>query len=281
MTQIRFGNIDTNTGLISTVDARQEISISWTSNPEKLYTVILYDLDYPLFASQNSGSSYLNLLITNVKGSNISTGTSLVDYESPSPPVYSFPHNYNLDVYIQPSYIRPVQHTVRQNFDLSGFTKRHGLILMSRNSFKVGQKVPTAGSVTSENSGSSADRKAETTRFFLPDTSLSEKQQKWCKCVIKVADKQRGACNTEKAWFETRDGQECYNPYAVCSKSIGTSTRECGKNYDFRSFSDNHLITYAQLHQKDKSGINIQIPEPYNRDEMLSNIKRWKELKEK
>ena len=96
-----------------------------------------------------------------------------------------------------------------------------------------------------------------------------------------MAAKQPGACNTEKAWFETREGKVCVNPYAICSKSVGTSVRTCGENYDFESLPDNYLIAYAELHQNSKDSINIIIPNPYYREEMLNNIKRWKELKEK
>ena len=140
-------------------------------------------------------------------------------------------------------------------------------------------KIPTAGSVAAAQSIAPTNH-TETKNFFLPGSDLPENKQKFCRCVLKVGDKQRGACNTEQAWFETRSGKSCYNPYSVCAKTTKTTSRECGSNYDFDNFSDNHLITYAQLHQKSKDGI-ISIPEPYNRTQMLENIRQWKKLKNK
>ena len=126
-----------------------------------------------------------------------------------------------------------------------------------------------------------AQRLSTTTNYFKSDSDLPEDKKKWCRCVLKVAGKQQGPCNIEKAWFETRDGQRCYNPYRVCASSVGTTSRDCSQHYDFNSFSDEDLITYAQLHQNSKDGIDIIIPVPYNRNTMLGNIKTWKDLKGK
>lgn len=115
---------------------------------------------------------------------------------------------------------------------------------------------------------------------FKKDSVLSEKEEKFCSCVLKVAAKQKGACNTERAWFETRDNKTCYNPYAICAKSVGTTSRKCGENYNFESLSDDELISYAQLHQKDKDN-KLVIPKPYDRDQMLTNIYTWKQSKGK
>ena len=283
--EVKFGNVPVNlVGFITTETAQQPLTMEWIANPNSLYTVILYDMDAPYPAPNNNKSPYLNLLITNVKGMDLSGGTSLIPYKAPYPPPNSLPHTYNTDIYYQPQYIQPVQHTVRENFNLMEFTKRHNLSPVTRSSFKVGQLISTTGTLVPSSIGltsSGSERKAETTNFFLPGSDLPEKKRKWCRCVLKVSNKQRGACNIERAWFESRDGTKCYSPYRVCSASVGTSSRECGEHYDFPSFSDDHLITYAQLHQKDKDGIIIDIPNPYNRDQMLANIKRWKELKGK
>ncbi len=296
MVQVKFGNTSADIGFITTTTAQESLNVEWIADPNQFYTVIMYDLDSPLPAPNNSESPYLHLLVTNIKGMDIGNGDSLIAYIPPNPPQNSLPHTYNTDIYLQIGPIKPVQHSVRKNFDLMGFTDRNKLQLIDRTSFKVGAIVATAGSsslpalpnivvpIQSPNISvdlSAGTRKAETTNYFLPGTTLTDQQQKWCRCVLKVADKQRGACNIERAWFETRGTIVCYNPYAICSKSVGTSTRECGKNYDFESLSDNHLIAYAELHQKDKDGNNIIIPIPYDRTAMLENIKRWKELKGK
>lgn len=280
--EVKFGNVQVSlVGFITTETAQQPLTMEWIANPNSLYTIMLYDMDAPYPAPNNNKSPYLNLLVTNVKGMDILSGSSLIPYEAPYPPPNSLPHTYNADVYYQPQHITPVQHRVRNNFNLMEFTQRHNLSPVVRTSFKVGQLVSTTGTPVPSVESISSPRKAETTNFFLPGSDLPEKKRKWCRCVLKVANKQRGACNVERSWFESRDGTVCYNPYSVCSSSVGTSSRECGKHYDFESFSDDHLITYAQLHQKDKDGIIIEIPDPYNRAQMLANIKRWKEMKGK
>ncbi len=107
--------------------------------------------------------------------------------------------------------------------------------------------------------------------MFIPNTTLTERQQAYCSCVLKVAAKQPGGCNMEKAWFEKRNGETCYNPYAVCAASVKTSTKECGDNYNYENLSDDHLIAFANLHQ-------IREPAPYNRQAMLQKIYDWKSL---
>jgi len=83
--------------------------------------------------------------------------------------------------------------------------------------------------------------------LLLGNTSLSDTEQKFCSCVVKVAAAQPGACNLEKAWFEQRDSKTCANPYAVCAHSVGTSTRKCNESYNYSQFTDQQLIALANL----------------------------------
>ena len=104
------------------------------------------------------------------------------------------------------------------------------------------------------------------------DSGLTEGEQKYMRCVVKVAAKNAEQCNREKLWFETVDGKECYNPYAVCAKSTRHSCRGCGDAYNLEGFTDDQLKAYASLNR-------VNIPSPYNRDMMLKNIYSWKEQK--
>ena len=63
-----------------------------------------------------------------------------------------------------------------------------------------------------------------------------------------------------------------YNPYAICAKSVGTTSRECSDNYSFENIPNAELQGYASLH-------GIEIPSPYDRGELIENIRRWKEQK--
>jgi hypothetical protein len=79
------------------------------------------------------------------------------------------------------------------------------------------------------------------------NTNLPIKQQKFCSCVAHVAAKQPAKCNIDKAWFEKRDGKECYNPYAICASRVGTTSRTCGENFDYGQLSRQELIGLASL----------------------------------
>ena len=102
--------------------------------------------------------------------------------------------------------------------------------------------------------------------FMLKNNDLTEKQNKYCDCLLDVAAKQPESCLTEKKWFQNIEGKKCANPYAICAKSTGGSTRDCSKNYDFDAMTDQQLITYSHLHGK-------EVLYPFNRQLTLENIK--------
>lgn len=59
--------------------------------------------------------------------------------------------------------------------------------------------------------------------------SKSSMEKKYCGCVAKVTSKQPKKCYT-RGTFKSKSG--CYNPYAVCTKSVGrTGKIKCGKYY--------------------------------------------------
>lgn len=85
--------------------------------------------------------------------------------------------------------------------------------------------------------------------FFIENTNLTDLQQKFCSCILKV--EARGTAR---------------NSYAVCAHSVGTTTRECTANYDFDKMPDYLIQSYASLHKK-------ELPEPYNRQQAISFLK--------
>ena len=98
----------------------------------------------------------------------------------------------------------------------------------------------------------------------------SEQKQKFCDCVVKVAAKQPESCNSEKAWFQTREGEKCYNPYAVCAKTTGTTSKQCSVNYSFAQMNDSQLRGYLSLKGLSGSGDRsalVQRAEEYVRSE--------------
>jgi hypothetical protein len=102
--------------------------------------------------------------------------------------------------------------------------------------------------------------------------NLREDEQRWCRCVLHVASKQTPHCleDVNRNARKVFEGQPCHNPYPVCSVTVGTSSRQCGRSYDFKNIPDNELKAYARMK-------HITIPRPYTRTEMLNAIKRWKQ----
>lgn len=91
-------------------------------------------------------------------------------------------------------------------------------------------------------------------------SNLPPNQKKWCRCILHVAAKQPDTCFTGN-----RTGKGCYNVYAVCSKSVGTSSRKCGEHFQFENIPDKELIAYAKLKK-------IDIPKPYSRTVMIKRL---------
>jgi hypothetical protein len=112
--------------------------------------------------------------------------------------------------------------------------------------------------------------------YFRKYAELRNDEKKWCRCVLHVAAKQSDTCledvnnNAEKIL----DGKICYNPYAICSKSIGTSSRQCSINYAFENIPDDELIAYSKIKK-------IKVPIPYSRGKMIEAIMEWKKREKK
>lgn len=83
----------------------------------------------------------------------------------------------------------------------------------------------------------------------IPGESSDEPPAKYCRCVLQVE--------------ATGDGK--YNPYAVCHKTVPTDQVECGQYYRFEQLPDKELRAYARLE-------DIDIPDPYDRDELIDRI---------
>lgn len=279
MLELKFGDVvaasPQGSGFISTDIAQKEVSIIWDADPDAIHTLIMYDQDAPYPKSQmtqgsmsqvNSRSPYINYLTYNISGNQISSGESMFPYTSPELPPNSLPHRYVVIVYRQPGKIDPSKVDSRSSFPLETFVADNRLELVEYATFTVGTPVQTVSTP------SSPLTQPISGEFFKEGTLLTPEQRNYCACVLKVAEKQPGECNTDKAWFDERQGETCYNPYAVCTKSTRTSYRHCGQEYNFETMSDEYLITYAQL-----SGVSI--PTPYNRSEMIAAIMAWKASK--
>jgi len=82
--------------------------------------------------------------------------------------------------------------------------------------------------------------------YFKSGSSLSEDQKKYCKCTLHVGARNSVDCNLNKSF---KLGSNCYNPYAVCSKSTHrTGSVICGTEYDFESMPKAERDAFAALH---------------------------------
>jgi len=95
-------------------------------------------------------------------------------------------------------------------------------------------------------------------KFCVQNQVLTEKQEKYCRCVLDVAAK---------------DLNNTYNPYAVCAKSVGTTYRTCTEDYyNFEDMPYLKLRAYARLHH---------LPIKDTQEQQLVVINKYLKSKEK
>lgn len=264
------------------------LTLAWSSLPNALYTVSVFDKTV----------DYLHLLVVNVPGTQIEKGTVIAAYQPPDPPSGSGVHNYDIKVYQQSGKIGDLNTVTdnqdRYNVDLDALAKLYNLSLVAQSNFlvsapvltsspasspvktsspiKVSSPVKSPSSPVRASSGASAarsSRKEDHSKWIKPNSGLTDAEQRYARCVLQVAGNQPPACLEEKAWGERREGKVCANPYPVCAKSVGTTTRRAGPSYNFEEIPDVEVRGYARLNK-------IPVPEPYDRQRMLNNIKEWK-----
>lgn len=179
------------------------------------------------------------LLVYNIIGSNGLNGIKLVDYRDPSPGDNMF----LLEVYEQFGSIAP-----KDTQSINDIINRSYLVDQFVYTLDSGSSVVYNPPKKESNSGSGRPRGIKKGEVpFKSGNNLSTQEKKYCSCQLKVQS-QEGAVN----------------PYAVCAKSVGTSTRDC--NFDFDKMSNVYLKAYMDLH-------NIEYKKPFNRKAALRKIK--------
>jgi len=95
--QIRYNQTPIILGQKLTQYATQiEPNVSYSTDPNSLYTLIMYDPD-----AVTSANNYVHWTATNIKGSNISSGNQLLLYYGPHPPPGSGTHHYIFELFRQ------------------------------------------------------------------------------------------------------------------------------------------------------------------------------------
>jgi len=90
---------------------------------------------------------------------------------------------------------------------------------------------PVSRAVSKSSSWSSREHRPESD--YNPNVPASEAEKKYCSCVRKVSAKQSDQCLANKEF----GSGHCYNPYAVCAKSTGTTSRRCSEILPYSSLS--------------------------------------------
>lgn len=108
-------------------------------------------------------------------------------------------------------------------------------------------------------------RKVKTNKknYFKPGNRLNDEQKKYCRCVYHVAAQQTPECLRRRKWtdyskkskdqskdLKDQNPNKCYNPYAICSKSVKRKGRiECYKNTRLQNLPPNEREALAALKQ--------------------------------
>lgn len=230
----------------------------WGNDQSKKYTVAVYDIDAPT-AENPENSPYLHALTVNIPGGMIGQGQGLIQTMNPSPASDSGEHRYVVHAFEQTATVPAKSFSERKNFDLTGFISNNGLQEIDKEFLVVN---PRTGYFYRASPADASVLLNKKNALIRADSLLTAQEQRYCSCVPQVAEKNAASCNEDKAWFETRDGKKCYNPYAVCTSSVGTNVPSCKDHYNYSQFTDGQLKAMANLD-------GISVPIPFNRQKLI------------
>lgn len=264
--QVSFGQLSTsNNDVLSVEQAQNPVTINFNGDPQKLYTILMYD-------PNASTGPYLHYEVVNAPAGDISKGATVFPYVPPNPPAQTGVHNY-IFLVLEQNRTRPegLNTGGRAPFPLEALMRSAELKPVAQHIVRVPSAGSYVGPMTRARTRAQQQGYSNQKQWLNKETLPQAKDRAYCRCILKVAADQPQACNTERAWFETRQGEKCYNPYAVCHASVKgeAGQPECGDNYLFENIPDKELVGYASLNR-------ISVPYPYNRERMLNNIYQWK-----
>lgn len=242
MFEVYFGNNKINDGeYLNLPDiSEQDLELSWNSISDTYYSIIVKDVLY----------DNILYMIINIPENSIEEGEIVYDYIPPSEN-----SEYAIQLYSQDDYL--------EDFD-QDYTNLEESFTFNTETYPKYEKYNASVNY----------QKAD---YFKSGHSLNDQEQKYCRCVLHVAAKQTGECLKQGKAGRIKGGEKvkgatCSNPYAICAKTTRTSSRSCGKSYDFRKIPDNELKVYASMK-------GIRLPRPYNRNTMIDKIAQWKKTK--
>ena len=150
-------------------------------------------------------------------------------------------HHYHYEVYRQLRGLS-IDNASRTDFDFDEFL-RQGLV-------KVGEVIVYTIIQSPMNDQLKEDIRPHD---FMKPGGLTKKEESYCRCVLHV-----------------KAGGRARNPYAVCTKSVGTQVRTCGDHYDYDAMPLPELLAYADLK-------NLEVRDRSSRESVIDAIFQWKE----
>nr|QBK90683.1 MAG: HeH/LEM domain protein [Pithovirus LCPAC104] len=242
--ELYFGDLKVNNGDFFILPDNEEnlknMSFSWKFNPGKFYTIIMYNKKLPYI--KNSNFSNINYLIVNILDNELSEGKEIFPYIEPNIKE-SKPSTYFFEIYEQPNKFENLKYNYSEKYIIDIFIEKFKLKKIYEITFIIRLKNNRISNGVKED--------------------ITEKQAKYCSCVLKVASKQSEVCNIQKK------GKGCYNPYAICVSSVGETYRDCGEHYNFKELSYKELVAYATLSK-------IDISNSDDRANIINKIYEWK-----
>lgn len=238
---------------LSVQDYLYNLRVEW--KPSKQYvTLIIYDVDAPT-SHKPDMSPFLHQLVINISGHDIRSGNVAMLYTPPAPPPRSGDHHYILALYEQEGRISE-QVNRRERFDVDSFVQRNKLVLKDYDIIVVDSETVQFYVEPKQITVNPAHP------LILGTSTLSEDKMKFCSCLIEESTKMPIECVKKRESYTYEHGKTCYNPFAVCAKSVGTTSRECPQNYNFNAMDDEQIEAFAALH-------NISLSYPVNREALF------------
>lgn len=222
------------------------LEYTWNFNKKDLFTIMIYDADAP-YPNKPSKSPYLHFLMINVPENDETKGDVIAELSNPNPPYNSEPHRYFIDIYLQADrYNAKNRNDKRNNFPVERFKNNHDLTLVHRAVIIydiISEEMYLADVYNTNNNDINLSHE-----LIVPETDLTEGEQSFCSCAIKVGQRSSNI-----------------NPWAVCRSKTKEYSNECFENYNYDLMTDSELKSMAKLHK-------ISIPRPYNRSRMLERL---------
>lgn len=210
-----------------------KISIQWYSEPDKYYTIIIYE----------ESNNYINTIVGNILGNDTNNSTKIYQYLPPGKE--NTENNQPFNVYIAQIYVQKnytsfdIDSSDRNNFSVQDFVLYYNLDIIDELKIMYNSIDKTFYTV---NSGYF--------NIIRKDSLLDPNEKMYCQRLISHAEKQPGLCNFQKAWF-TDKKSSIENPFATIEKEIGISTDQCPYNYDYDKMSQKQLIAFCNIYNVD------------------------------